>query len=99
MSPADDAISEVTSGVPTKHVLGATHFREAQKLRQAALSIPRVVMTSEQEGVMPSPFQIYPENEMPSPKYENGHFTRFGVITGLPKGRAITVCSHQGTKT
>ena len=39
--------------------------------REAAALIPRVVMTSEQEGVMPSPSHIYPEHEMPYHQYEN----------------------------
>ena len=66
--------------------MGATHFREIQKLeRSSYVLIPRVMMTSEQEGVKPFKYQIYPEYETPSQQHENGQIAYFWVITGLPR--------------
>lgn len=54
-----------------KHVLGVklTFAKLPEVGEEAALLIPGVVMTSEQEVVMPSPSHICPEYEMPSQFY------------------------------
>ena len=81
------------AGLPIKHVLDATHFREAntRSWREADLLILQMVMASGQEGViMPFPSHIYHECEKPSQRYEKGQITCFEVLPDF-QGRTITL--------
>ena len=73
------------AGLSTKHVLGVTHFRVAQKLERSSFINSRVVMASGWEGFSPFPSYDYPEYETPFKQYENGPITYFAVITGLSR--------------
>ena len=75
-----------TIGLPVKHTFGATAvvaFHEACKLeRSSFLLIPRVVMPSEREGVMPFSDLMFVPNTRRHPN--NTKTGRFSILRQLP---------------
>ena len=60
-------------------------FAERRSRREAALSSPRVAITSKTGELSLFPSHGYPEFKTPSKQYENGPITYFEVIAALPR--------------